>query len=264
MEKNEHWEKKANGWIFLSHSSRDYQDVKIIRNYLERRGFSAIMFYLKSLENPTKKKLTQDLIKWEIEARNIFVLCDSQYARDSEWVQKEITYVKRFSEKTYETIDMENIKYNQYRKYKELKKLNSLIVKSSLFFSYVVEDKEQVAEIYTYLNHNGFQIFEDTQDIRQGDNVRSQIKSAIEETVGKGAILMFLSQNVLNSSHFWNEKGMALDSDAFVIPILLDGVGLYRFSAFTNFDDSRYINVKDGFNDDEKKKLIVLINKGKE
>jgi hypothetical protein len=45
-----HWEKKANGWVFLSHASNDYEDVKIIRNYLEENGFSALMFYLKCLE----------------------------------------------------------------------------------------------------------------------------------------------------------------------------------------------------------------------
>jgi len=263
LEQNEHWEKKANGWVFISHSSKDYEDVKIVRNYLERRGFSAIMFYLKSLEDSTKKVLTQDLIKWEIEARNIFVLCDSQYSRDSIWVRSEVDYVKKFPEKIYETIDMRNIKYNPYRKYKELSKLKDLIVKSSLFLSYVKSDREQVNEVYSFLNQNGFQIFEDTQDIKQGDNIRFKIKSAIEETVGKGAVLMFLSQNVLNSNQFWNEKRMALDSDAFIMPILLDDVPLYKFSAFSNFDDSKYMDVKDGFNDYEKKKLIQLIKRGK-
>jgi len=29
-ERNKHIEKKANGWVFLSHSSKDYQDVKIV------------------------------------------------------------------------------------------------------------------------------------------------------------------------------------------------------------------------------------------
>jgi len=53
-----HPEKRTNGWVFLSHSSQDYEDIKIVRNYLEESGFSALMFYLKSLENPKKRKLT--------------------------------------------------------------------------------------------------------------------------------------------------------------------------------------------------------------
>lgn len=263
MENIEHWEKKASGWIFLSHSSRDYQDVKIVRNYLEKRGFSALMFYLKSLEDPSKKDLTQELIESEIRERNIFVLCDSQDARNSDWVQNEVNYVKRFPQKIYETIDMENIRYNQYRKYKELSKLKNLINQSSLFFSYVQADIEQVDSIFTFLNQNGFRVFKDTHSIEQGDNISSDIRSAIQETIGKGAVLIFLSNNVLNSNLFWSEKEIALNSRAFIIPILLDNVSLDRFSAFSNLDENQYINVRNGFREEEKKKLIELIKNGK-
>ena len=259
---SEHWEKKANGWVFLSHSSRDYQDVKIVRNYLEKRGFSALMFYLKSLEDPSKKELTQKLIESEIIERNIFVLCDSQDARNSDWVQNEVNYVKRFPQKIYETIDMENIRYNQYRKYKELSKLKNLINLSSLFFSYVQEDREQVDSIFTFLNQNGFRVFKDTHSIEQGYN-SSKIRNAIQETIGKGAVLIFLSNNVLSSNLFWSEKEIALNSRAFIIPILLDNVSLDRFSAFSNLDTSQYINIQNGFSKEEKTKLIELIKNGK-
>ena len=111
----EHWEKKANGWVFISHSSKDYEDVKIVRNYLEDNGFSALMFYLKSLEGTSSKKmkLAQDLIKWEIEARNIFVLCNSHHASKSSWVQDEVKYVKKFPTKIYKEIDMKKLRYEK-------------------------------------------------------------------------------------------------------------------------------------------------------
>ncbi len=258
----EHWEKKANGWVFISHSSEDYQEVKSIRNYLERQGFSALMFYLKALEDPENKALTEKLINWEIEARNIFVLCDSQGAKDSDWVQKEIDYVKKLPGKIYEEIDMKNIKYNHYRKYKELSKLKNLIKSSSLFFSYAEKDKKQVDEIFSYLNENGFRVFSDNHDIEQENDIE-KTKGAIEETIGKGAVLIFLSENVLNSHLFWGQKEIALDSNAFIIPILLDNVSLGNFSAFADFEDSKYIDVKAGFNDEEKNKLINLIKEGR-
>ena len=69
-----HWEEKAKGWVFLSHSSNDYENVKIVRDYLEENGFSALMFYLKCLEKD-KKHLRKELIESEISERNIFVLC---------------------------------------------------------------------------------------------------------------------------------------------------------------------------------------------
>jgi len=264
MKKNEHLEKKANGWVFLSHSSEDYQDVKIVRDYLERRGFSAIMFYLKSLEDPKHQKLTQKLIEWEIEARNIFVLCNSNNAQKSDWVQKEVALVESFPEKIYETIDMENIKYNRYRKDKELSKLKSLISKNSLFFSYVKKDEEQVESISIFLNEYGFQIFKEKDTNEKEDNISFRIKNAIETTINEGAVLIFLSSNVIDSKQFWMEKNIALNLTTFIIPILLDDVPLSCFSAFANFDDSKYVDVKDGFNDEEKMKLIQLIKEGKE
>lgn len=112
-----HWKNKSKGWIFISHSSQDYEDVKIVRNYLEESGFSALMFYLKSLEDPMKSKLTQKLIDWEIEARNIFVLCNSKNAKKSTWVQDEIKYVKSFPEKIYVEIDIEKLKYGKCTNY---------------------------------------------------------------------------------------------------------------------------------------------------
>ena len=39
MKSMKHWEKKASGWVFLSHASDDYEDVKVVRNYLEENGF---------------------------------------------------------------------------------------------------------------------------------------------------------------------------------------------------------------------------------
>ena len=34
------WRLKAKGWVFISHSSKDYESVRIVRNYLEENGLS--------------------------------------------------------------------------------------------------------------------------------------------------------------------------------------------------------------------------------
>lgn len=34
-------------WIFLSHSSDDFNKVRKIRNYLEEKSYRPLMFYLK-------------------------------------------------------------------------------------------------------------------------------------------------------------------------------------------------------------------------
>ena len=47
-----------------------------------------------------------DLIKREIKARDRFILCDSENSRASEWVQKEIEYIKSLN-RPYEIIDLD-------------------------------------------------------------------------------------------------------------------------------------------------------------
>lgn len=79
-------------WIFLSHSNADFGKVREIRNYLEEKGFRPLMFYLKCLENEEE---TFSLIKREIDVRTRFVLCDSENARKSVWVKREMDYISK-------------------------------------------------------------------------------------------------------------------------------------------------------------------------
>jgi hypothetical protein len=41
---------KTGAWIFVSHSHRDLEKVRRIRNELERRGHNPLVFFLKCLE----------------------------------------------------------------------------------------------------------------------------------------------------------------------------------------------------------------------
>ncbi len=77
-------------WIFLSHSSEDFDKVRKIRNYLEEKSYRPLMFYLKCLESDEE---IYDLITREIDVRTRFILCDSENARGSDWVKKEMDYI---------------------------------------------------------------------------------------------------------------------------------------------------------------------------
>ena len=77
-------------WIFLSHSSADFDKVRLIRNYLEEKSFRPLMFYLKCLDSDEE---TYNLITREIDVRTRFILCDSENARASEWVKREMDYI---------------------------------------------------------------------------------------------------------------------------------------------------------------------------
>ncbi len=256
---NKDFEEKANGWIFLSHSSDDYQDVRIIRNYLEEKGFSAIMFYLKCY-NPKRKESDMDkvqkIIKCEINKRNIFVLCDSKNARKSEFVQKEILIVKEKKNTIYVELDLDNFKSNQDD---ELAELDIFIKKATLFFSYSNVDESKVYPIKEYLHNEDFKIL-DASTIDIGEHIETAIFEKIRIASEKGAVLLFLSHNSFNSQWFWSEKNLALNQNAIIIPILLDEISIEKFPALVHLT---YIDASNGFGSKEKKLLIHAVDKGR-
>lgn len=68
-------------WIFLSHSNKDFEQVREIRNELEHRGHKPLMFFLRCLENDDAR--LPELLKEEIAARNWFILCHNPNAEAS-------------------------------------------------------------------------------------------------------------------------------------------------------------------------------------
>lgn len=250
-----HWEEKAKGWVFLSHSSNDYENVKIVRDYLEENGFSALMFYLKCLEKD-KKHLRKELIESEISERNIFVLCDSYNARKSDWVKWEKKLVEKDTSKIFVTIDMENLKSE---KCTELSKLDKLMNRSTLYFIYDYDDYKEykIEKIYKNLNSLGFKIYKNTTSKRKNiPNLSDKTKIALNETKNKGAVLVFLSQKILDKKWFWSEKEFALEKNTLIIPILLDDVDINEFPAFKNL---KMIDINNEIPIEEQ--LALIINK---
>ncbi|QKF66557.1 TIR domain-containing protein [Arcobacter venerupis] len=238
-----HWEERAKGWVFLSHSSNDYENVKIVRDYLEENGFSALMFYLRCLEKD-KKHLRKELIESEISERNIFVLCDSYDARKSDWVKWEKELVEKDKSKIFVTIDMENLKSE---KCTELSKLDKLMKRSTLYFIYDYDDYKE------YKNT--------TAKRKNIPNLSDKTKIALNETKNKGAVLVFLSQKILDQKWFWSEKESALEENTLIIPILLDDVDINEFPAFKNL---KRININSEITIEEQITLIINENDAKD
>lgn len=100
---------KTGAWIFVSHSNRDIEKVREIRNELERRGHNPVLFFLKCMETTeADDRLLWQLIEREIKAREWFILCDSPNARNSAAVLREMELVKSIARegKVVETIDL--------------------------------------------------------------------------------------------------------------------------------------------------------------
>lgn len=250
-----YWEKKANGWVFISHASEDYEDVRVVRNYLEDRGFSVLLFYLKSLEDKSKKKYIKQLIGWEISSRNIFVLCDSKFAKNSKWVEWERSYVQSLPNKIYKIVDIEGVRKGTDS---ELAKLDDIVVKGTLYLTYSYKDRKRVRKIYNQLNSIGYKVYDGATSLGQELFSDDKMHDALKETVNKGAVIMFLSNNAKKSKWFWKEKSRALHSRAFIIPIIIDDVEISDFPAFRN---KQYIDAREGAKSDTIQKIEEAIIK---
>lgn len=121
-------ENGTGAWIFLSHSHKDFEKVRGIRNELERRGHRPLMFFLKCLENDDA--LLPDLLKREISARQWFVLCDSPNAQSSRWVREEMEMIQAMEGKVFEKVDLSKDLET------ELHKLVGISKRATVFLSY--------------------------------------------------------------------------------------------------------------------------------
>lgn len=169
-------------WVFLSHSYKDYERVKEVRNMLENMSFRPIMFYLLCLSDSDE---IDNLIKREIDARTRFIYCDSENARESKWVQAELQYIKS-KERRFQAIDLSLPDAQILESLKEFKD------QINVFISYSRRCRELARIIYHRLNLYDFFVFFDLSSVKAGD-VNQQINQAISNvSYSKGGIFIFI------------------------------------------------------------------------
>jgi hypothetical protein len=207
-------------WIFVSHSNKDVTKVRKIRDFLEREGHRPLLFYLKSL-NQGDARLPQ-LIRDEIHARTWFVLCDSEAARASYWVQEEKRLVESMPEKIrfYVTIDLAQDLESQFDKLDELSK------RATAFISYASPDRSIAERIYQALVGQDYRAFLDIASIKGNENWLDAIRKGIDEAVEQGFVLLLLSPDYLRSDICEIERNYAFralnsDSRSNIIPIIV-------------------------------------------
>lgn len=225
-------------WVFLSHSNKDYDKVRVVRNLLEEQKFRPIMFFLCCLEDDEE---INDLIKREIDSRTRFILCDSENARQSNWVQKELEYIKS-KERTYQTIDLSK---SEEEIAKELKSYRS---SAEIFISYKREDMLIAEELHTRLNKYDFFAFIDSKNLRPGRIFVDEIKSNIEQAINfesKGLFVTLINKRTFNSIYGREELDYAIESGgakkilAVIMEPNIQGLNYLKFM------DCQYIDVSE-------------------
>lgn len=147
-------------WIFISHSSEDFNKVRKIRNYLEEKSYRPLMFYLKCLESDEE---IYDLITREIDVRTRFILCDSENARSSYWVKKEMDYISNHEPpRSFLRIDLsqsDDVIHSQ---------LDSYINQMNIFLSYPIKHHDLFNKIRSRLNKYDLKVIPDS-DLTSGE-----------------------------------------------------------------------------------------------
>lgn len=146
------WEKNIKGWIFLSHSSKDYNLVKEIRDFLENNNFNAIMFYLRCFDKLKNEDILEDLLKCEIDSRDIFVLCESKFSEESDWVKRELEAAIERENKLFVSFDLNGIKEIEYEKLLNLLHLSKIYI----ILDKKLEKNKKINDLINYLIKKGF------------------------------------------------------------------------------------------------------------
>lgn len=209
-------ESDEGAWIFVSHSHQDLNEVRRVRDALEAMGHNPLLFFLKCLNDDSE---LDDLIRREINAREIFLLCDSPNAQASDWVNDEREVIKRLSGRLERVVDLKADWAQQLSDIKELSRL------STVFISYDRVDRQIAADIAVALQRHDYKVAEF--DFNPGQNWESGLKGLIDSSIDHGMVLVLLSPEALHNTAVLQETVYALGRcadkglEANVIPVVV-------------------------------------------
>jgi hypothetical protein len=211
-------------WIFLSHSHQDFDRVSGVRDFLEARRHHPLMFFLKCLNDDHE---IDDLIRREIEARSWFILCNSNNARKSKWVQDEVQIIRglQATSHTYTEIDLDDPRLDLESA------LFTFTRRASVFLSFAQPDRAFAAKISVALREQDFGVFSDL-ELKPGEAWQARIESELENAARDGAVLLLLSAESVRSD--WQQREVAFAvrlasahaQQTHIVPLFLEGFGV--------------------------------------
>lgn len=200
-------------WIFLSHSSEDFDKVRKIRNYLEEKSYRPLMFYLKCLESYEE---IYDLITREIDVRTRFILCDSENARGSDWVKKEMDYISNQEPpRSFLRIDLSQSDDIIHRQ------LDSYVNQMNIFISCTRNQYDLFSKIRLRLNKYDLKVLPDYESF-SGNIFVQEIEKQISHAANNGYYVFLYSKDIINSSFVAEEFKLADKLGANVLLFTLD------------------------------------------
>lgn len=219
-------------WIFVSHASDDLLQVRKVRNYLEEKGASPLLFHLLALKEPEQ---FWPIIEKEIEARNFFLYCESETARTREWVRRERAAVDAIAK--IKPVRIAAIRVDEPEL--DLRGLDAFLAIIRVFPSFSHQDREQARPYLDALEDAGFQVF-DERSLDATVNWQNEIRNELELAARDGWVVAFLSHTSVNSLWVQNELSMAQTLGAKFIPVAIEPNVIPRgLPAIQIFDGTR-------------------------
>ena len=209
------------GFLFISHSHKDMDQVRQLRNKLEEAGYEPLCFYLKALDDSEDE--LDDLIKREIDAREWFVYAVSENSRASEWVQKECDWRTR-KESTNKQIFKWDLQSDI-----PIDEISKVLIRGlRVHIIYDHKDIDFVNKLKIKLKEKDLQVSTDF-DIISGKSSIEQEAEMIKEASEYGTNIVVLSKNSMDSTSVMEEVSIAKHCRSLIFPIYIDDVKLEGF-----------------------------------
>ena len=179
-------------WVFLSHSTKDFHAVRRLRNLLEEEGLYPLMLFLRCMNDEDE---LDSLIKREIESRTDFILCDSENAKASRWVQKEVKFIKSLA-RHYEVINVDNIEPDPAKAKEQIRQISK---KTTLIFAFDQEHEHLAYQMYTRLSKYSFKLLlAPLYDSFEAKDSYECTSDPLSELIGKGIVSIIVGDWISN------------------------------------------------------------------
>lgn len=204
--------------IFLSHSHKDIEKVRKLRDILEFLDCEPLMFYLKCLDEDEDE--LDEFIMREIKARNIFIYCRSENAEQSAWVQKELSYIKSLDSKRLYTVDID--KGLVHSMLGVLEKIIRIVKGNQVFLSYTLQDGAELAqELRLQLSEKGYNVFHAADSIPAGAEYSERIEEVLNDVVENGVFVPIITPKHAGSAWCRKELEYVAARKGAVLPIVV-------------------------------------------
>ena len=241
---------REGGWIFISHSHRDVEKVRRIRNRLEELGLEPLMFYLKCLSDENE---IEELIKREIDERDWFIYADSASARDSKWVRTERDYIESLAGKNVFTINLDGDLDEQ------LAVIDHITRQLKVFIVSSYSDRPLVSRIREKLLERDMMVLYDDEALPGDLELTMSTEDKLRHVYHDGFVLFVITERVAASDFIRYEIMRTHEMGGKIVPVYVGNATLPE-SVRSLLMDTVGVTVSPCPTDEELERMVSIIH----